>query len=48
MAAVKSRHPYQVPALVVLSVLRADPAYAAWLYSETARAGEEGAEAVDS
>lgn len=47
MAAVKSRHPYQVPALVVLPVLRADPAYAAWLFSETVRGGEASAPAGD-
>jgi periplasmic divalent cation tolerance protein len=41
MAAIRARHPYQVPALVVLPVLRADPAYAAWLAGESSPASED-------
>ena len=44
MAAIKARHPYEVPALIVLPVSSADIDYAAWLRSETVRDKEDGAE----
>jgi periplasmic divalent cation tolerance protein len=34
-AAIKVRHPYEVPAIVVLPVLAAEAGYAAWLRAET-------------
>jgi periplasmic divalent cation tolerance protein len=42
MSAIKARHPYEVPALVVLPVLDADAGYAAWLRSETVRVSDGG------
>lgn len=36
LAALREIHPYEVPALLVLPVAAADPAYAAWIASETA------------
>ena len=44
MAAIRARHPYQLPALVVLPVLAADPAYAAWLADESSQAVEDADE----
>jgi len=36
-AAVKERHSYQVPAIMVLPIESADPTYHAWIVNETAR-----------
>lgn len=36
-AAVKEKHSYQTPAIMILPVENADPAYHAWIVAETSR-----------
>ncbi|AYH42132.1 divalent-cation tolerance protein CutA [Azoarcus sp. DN11] len=48
-AAIRANHPYELPEIVAVPVMRGLPAYLDWIAAETAPLpGEEGADAADS